>query len=93
MTIISDYVAFEMREQLLLTQMFYELKGLTEIPLSFADCRFYINKHKNGGLVDLKDLLKKWVSSDLVHCHWHFSPIPEPIVGGGGGGGGGGNAI
>ena len=63
MTIISDYVAFEMREQLLLTQMFYELKGLTEIPLSFADCRFYINKHKNGGLVDLKDLLKKWVSN------------------------------
>ena len=29
-------------------------------------------------------------SSDLVHCHWHFSPIPEPIVEPGGGGGGGG---
>ena len=25
-------------------------------------------------------------SSDLVHCHWHFSPIPEPIVELGGGG-------
>ena len=84
MPIISDYVALEMREQLLLTQMFYELKGLTEIPLPFTDCRFYINKHKCGGLVNLKDLLKKWViklstwSSDLVHCH--FSPIPESIV-------------
>ena len=79
MTIISDYVAFEMREQLLLTQMFYELKGLTEIPLPFTDCRFYINKHKYGGLVNLKDLLKRWVS--FLHGLWHLSPIPESLGG------------
>ena len=76
MTIISDYVAFKMRERLLLTQVFYEVKGFPEIPLSFTDCRF-LYKHKFGtGLLNFKDLLKKWVSLKLSTDldHWHFSP-------------------
>ena len=62
MALITDYVAFKMRERLTLESVFYEVKGYFEIPFSFTDCRF-LYKHKYGtGYVNLKDLLKEWVS-------------------------------